>query len=70
MHDNDFHSGALPQEHLKGGMEQPNVQAPQTSEAMTNPRSAGEDNIGQTWNSTSLAAKPGLNGTNDKNKAH
>lgn len=71
MHDNDFHSGAMPQESLKGGKEEPHVQAPQTSEAMTNPRSAGEDNIGQTWNSTSL--RPGhthLNPTNDKNKAH
>lgn len=71
MHDNDFHEGARPQEGLKGGHEMPHTQAPQTSEAMTNPRSAGEDNIGQTWNSTSL--KPGhtqLNPTNDKNKAH
>lgn len=70
MHDSDFHSGALPQEHLKGGMEDPNVQAPQTSEAQTNPRSAGTDNIGQTWNSTSLKPTPAPNGTNDKNKAH
>ena len=71
MHDNDFHSGDKPQEGLKGGMEMPNIQAPQNSEAQTNPRSAGTDNIGQTWNSTSL--KPGsstLNPTNDKNKAH
>lgn len=71
MHDNDFHSGALPQEHLQGGMEEPNIQAPQHSEAQTNPRSAGTDNVDQTWNSTSL--KPGsttLNPTNDKNKAH
>lgn len=71
MHDNDFHSGEKPQEHLKGGMFEPHTQAPMTSEAETNPRSAGTDNIGQTWNSTSL--KPGhtqLNPSNDKNKAH
>lgn len=71
MHDNDFHSGAMPQEHLQGGMEMPHTQAPQTSEAMTNPRSAGADNIGQAWDSTSL--KPGhttLNPSNDKNMAH
>lgn len=71
MHDNDFHSGARPQEGLKGGMFEPHTQAPMTSEAETNPRSAGTDNVGQTWDSTSL--KPGhttLNPSNDKNKAH
>lgn len=70
MDDNEFHSAARPQDSLKGGMEMPNIQAPQTSEAQTNPRSAGADNIGQTWDSTSL--KPGsstLNPTNDKNTA-
>ncbi|MFC8490729.1 hypothetical protein ACFUJU_07965 [Streptomyces sp. NPDC057235] len=54
MHDDDFHSGAKPQESLKGGMEAPHVQAPRTSEAQTNPRSAGTDNVGQSWASTSL----------------
>ncbi|MFC5799129.1 hypothetical protein [Streptomyces formicae] len=71
MHDNDFHTGDKPQEGLKGGHEAPNTQAPQTAEAMTNPRSAGTDNIGESWASTSL--KPGhtqLNPSNDKNKAH
>lgn len=70
MHDNDFHSGAKPLESLQGGMEEPHTQAPQTSEAQTNPRSAGTDNVGQSWNSTSL--KPGsttLNPSNS-NKAH
>lgn len=71
MHDNDFHAAAKPQEGLKGGMFEPNVQPPRDSEAQTNPRSAAEDNVSQTWNSTSL--RPGhttLNPSNDKNKAH
>ena len=65
MHDDDFHSGSKPQESLKGGMESPNVQAPMTSEAQTNPRSAAADNIGQTWDSTSL--KPGHTTLNPAN---
>jgi hypothetical protein len=70
MHDDDFHSAAKPQESLQGDMFEPHVQAPQTAEAMTNPRSAGADNIGQTWDSTSL--KPGHTTLNPANtqKAH
>lgn len=66
-----FHEGgSQPLDSLKGGMEQPHTQMPATSEAMTNPRSAGTDNVGQTWNSTSLGASAGTTGSNDKNKAH
>lgn len=66
-----FHEGsAKPQQHLQGGMESPYTQMPATSEAQTNPRSASVDNVNQSWNSTSLAAKPGMSPTNDKNKAH
>lgn len=71
MHDDDFHSAAKPQEHLQGGMEQPHTQMPMTSESKDDPRTAAVDNIGQSWQSTSL--EPGhttLNPTNDKNKAH
>ena len=70
MHDNDFHTGAKPQEELKGGMAEPNIQAPQNSESQTNPRSAAPDNIGQTWNSTSLKPVPAANPNNDRNMAH
>lgn len=66
-----FHeSGSQPLAGLKGSMEQPHTQAPMDSEAMTNPRSAGADNVAQTWNSTSLGASAGTTGSNDKNKAH
>jgi hypothetical protein len=66
-----FHEGgSQPMAHLKGGMESPNTQQPMTSE------NSG-DSDGNTvtpgvvgWNTTSLGAKPGLNPTNDKNKAH
>jgi hypothetical protein len=70
MHDDDFHSGVKPQEHLQGGMEMPHVQAPMTSEAQTNPRSAAPDNVGQSWDSTSL--RPGHTTLNPANstKAH
>ena len=66
MHDNDFHSGTKPQEHLQGGMEMPHTQQPMTSESETNPRSAGADNVGQKWDSTSL--KPGHTTLNPANK--
>lgn len=66
-----FHEGgSQPQAHLKGGMEQPHTQMPMTSEAQTNPRSAGTDNVGQSWNSTSLGEHPAPTKSNDKNKAH
>lgn len=61
---------ARPLDHLKGSMTGPNTQQPMTSEAMTNPRSAAADNIGQTWNSTSLAPSAGGTGNNDKAEAH
>lgn len=61
--------GSQPLAHLKGGMEMPHVQEPMTSEAMTNPRSAGTDNVNQTWNSTSLASGGGSTGNNDKSEA-
>ncbi|AXG81155.1 hypothetical protein [Streptomyces paludis] len=66
-----FHEGgSQPMAGLKGGMEQPHTQQPATSEAQTNPRSAGTDNVGQSWNSTSLGASAGTTGSNDKNKPH
>ena len=66
-----FHEGgSQPLAHLKGGMEEPHTQAPMTSEAMTNPRSAAADNVAQTWNSTSLAPSAGSTGNNDKAEAH
>lgn len=65
MHDDDFHSGSKPQESLKGGMEMPHTQMPMTSEAQTNPRSAGTDNVGQSWSSTSL--QPGHTTLNPAN---
>ncbi|TXS35060.1 hypothetical protein [Streptomyces sp. t39] len=70
MHDDDFHSGSKPQDSLKGGMEMPHTQAPMHSEAQTNPRSASADNVGQSWDSTSL--RPGHTTLNPANsqKAH
>jgi hypothetical protein len=66
-----FHEGSSkPQQSLQGGMEMPHTQTPMTSEAQTNPRSAAGDNVGQSWNSTSLAPSAGSTGSNDKNKAH
>lgn len=70
MHDDEFHSGAKPMESMQGGMFDPHTQAPMHSEAQTNPRSAGTDNVNQTWNTTTFAPKPGLSSSNDKNKAH
>lgn len=66
-----FHEGvSQPLAHLKGGMEPAPTQMPATSEAMTNPRSAGADNVGQSWNSTSLAPTPAPTGSNDAMRAH
>lgn len=67
----DYHGSVQrPMEHLKGSMTGPYTQQPMTSEAMTNPRSAAADNIGQTWNTTSLAPAPAGTGNNDKAEAH
>lgn len=66
-----FHEGSSkPMQSMQGGMEMPNTQQPRDSDNQVNPRSAAADNIGQTWNSTSLASTPSPSGTNDKNKAH
>lgn len=66
-----FHEGSSqPMAHLKGGMQDPPTQMPMDSEAMTNPRSAGTDNVQQTWDSTVLGAPAGTFGNNDKAKAH
>lgn len=66
-----FHEGSSqPMAHLKGGMDEPHVQQPMASEAMTNPRSAGTDNVQQTWNTTSLGPIPAGTSNNDKAKAH
>lgn len=66
-----FHEGSSqPLAHLKGGMQEPPTQMPMTSEAMTNPRSAGTENIQQTWSSTSLGATPSPTPNNDKAEAH
>lgn len=65
-----FHEGtSKPMAGLKGDMAQPHSQAPMTSEAMTNPRSAATDNIQGHWNdfeAPHLAPTP----SNDKNMAH
>lgn len=62
--------GSQPMAGLKGGMEMPNTQQPMDSDAQTNPRSAGTDNVAQTWNTTSLGASAGSTGNNDKAEAH
>lgn len=66
-----FHEGgSQPLTGLKGGMEQPHTQMPITSEAQNNPRSAGTDNVNQSWDQTSLKNDHPTTGSNDKNKAH
>lgn len=66
-----FHEGSSqPMAHLQGGMQEIHTQTPMTSEAMTNPRSAAPDNIGQTWNTTSLGATPSPTPNNDRAEAH
>ena len=70
MSDEYHGSPARPMDHLKGGMNEPYTQQPMDSEAMTNPRSAAADNVGQTWNTTSLAPKATPTGNNDKAEAH
>lgn len=65
-----YHEGcAKPMLSLRGGMDEPPTQMPRESEAMTNPRSAAADNVGQSWNSTSLAPTPAPTGNNDKVEA-
>lgn len=66
-----FHEGATqPMDSLKGGMNGPHTQTPAESSAMTNPRSAAPNNIGQTWNSSSLAPTPAPTGDNDGARVH
>lgn len=66
-----FHEGtSKPLMPLQGGMEGPHTQMPMSSDAMTNPRSAAADNVGQTWNSTSLGQTPSPTPNNDKVEAH
>jgi len=62
--------GSQPLAGLKGGMDAPYTQMPMNSDAMTNPRSAATDNMGQSWNSTTLAPAPAATGNNDKAEAH
>lgn len=61
--------GSQPMAGLKGGMEPAPTQMPQMSEAMDNPRSAAPDNIGQTWDSTSLNGDRPHTGAN-ANRVH
>lgn len=66
-----YHEGSSqPMAHLKGGMESAPTQMPMNSTAMDNPRSAGTDNVQQTWDTTSLGASAGVTGNNDKAEAH
>lgn len=66
-----FHEGASqPLAHLKGGMEGAHTQMPNDSTAMTNPRSASQDAMVQTWNTTVLAPSAGTTGNNDRHEAH
>lgn len=62
--------GSQPMNGLKGSMEMPFTQAPMASTAQTNPRSAGSDNINQTWNTTVLGTAPAGTGNNDKAAGH
>jgi hypothetical protein len=62
--------GSTPLASLKGGMCPPNTQQPMMSEAMTNPRSAAPDNMGQPWDSTSLEPGHPTTGPNDGARAH
>lgn len=67
---NAFHEGtSKPMMSLQGGMDVVHTQQPLASEPMNNPRSAGTDNVQQTWNSTSLAPIPAPTGNNDKVEA-
>lgn len=57
--------GSQPMTSLKGSMEMPFIQSPRESTAQTNPRSAGSDNINQTWNTTVLGSAPAGTSSND-----
>jgi hypothetical protein len=66
-----FHEGtSKPLMPLQGGMQEIHTQMPMASEAMTNPRSAGADNVQQTWNTTVLGATPSPTPNNDRHEAH
>lgn len=66
-----YHEGSSqPLAHLKGGMESAPTQMPMDSTAMDNPRSAGADNVQQTWNTTVLGQTPANTGNNDAARAH
>lgn len=62
-------STSRPMDALKGDMIGPHTQQPMESVAMTNPRSAGTDNIQGHWNAFE-APTPAPTGSNDKNAAH
>lgn len=65
------HEGtSKPMQSLQGSCGSAPTQQPMTSEAMTNPRSAAADNIGQTWDATVLGTIPAGTGNNDKAEAH
>lgn len=66
-----FHEGtSKPLMPLQGGMQEIHTQTPMTSDAMTNPRSASNDTITQTWNTTVLAPTPTPTPNNDSHEAH
>lgn len=69
MGDHEYHSGAKPQESLKGGMFDPHTQAPNTSENEGNSRPQS-DAGGPGWDAQFRAPQPGMSSSNDKNKAH
>lgn len=66
-----FHEGtSKPLLPLQGGMDVVHTQMPMDSTAMVNPRSAGTDNVQQTWNTTALAPTPSPTPNNDRHEAH
>lgn len=66
-----FHEGTShPMDSLVGGMNGPHTQMPMDSTSMDNPRSAAADNVGPTWNTSSLAPTPAPTGDNDGMRAH
>lgn len=65
------HEGsAKPMDHLQGTCAGAHVQAPMTSEAMNNPRSASDAPVAQSWNTTVIEPGHPTTGSNDKNMAH